>query len=140
MRGLLSSRRLWAGVVGLVAIAAVVTSVIFIRGTSAATPYQAHPITVKPVYQRLDAPTKQGNVSVFGCQTRTAPNPAGWCYGPQQIQNAYNITPLLNQGITGAGHTIVIVDAFQSPNHHAGPGALQHRLRSSCPNLHTDCP
>jgi subtilase family serine protease len=115
MRGLLTSRRLWAGIVGLVAIAAVLTSVIFIRGTSAAAPYQAHPITVKPVYQRLDAPTVQGNLTVFGCQKRTAPNPAGWCYGPQQIQNAYDITPLLNQGITGAGHTIVIVDAFQSP-------------------------
>ena len=48
MRGLLSSRRLWAGVVGVVAIAAVATSVIFIRGTSAATPFVAHPISVHP--------------------------------------------------------------------------------------------
>ncbi len=37
------------------------------------------------------------------------------CYQPAQIQNAYNITPLLNHGTNGAGRTIVIVDAFGSP-------------------------
>src|SRR5262249_58172149 len=37
------------------------------------------------------------------------------CYQAAQIQNAYNITPLLNRGINGAGRTIVIVDAFGSP-------------------------
>ncbi|WP_203920206.1 S53 family peptidase [Rugosimonospora africana] len=37
------------------------------------------------------------------------------CYQAAQIQNAYNITPLLNHGINGAGRTIVIVDAFGSP-------------------------
>jgi subtilase family serine protease len=115
MRGLLSSRRLWGGVAAVVAVVTIVASVLYVRGASAATPYQTHPINVHPVYQHLDDPSTQGNVTVFGCQTRTSPNPAGWCYGPQQIQNAYDITPILNQGITGAGHTIVIVDAFQSP-------------------------
>jgi subtilase family serine protease len=37
------------------------------------------------------------------------------CYSPEQIRTAYNITPLLGRGITGAGRTIVIVDAYQSP-------------------------
>ena len=37
------------------------------------------------------------------------------CYGPDQIRAAYDIQSVLNQGITGAGRTIVIVDAFQSP-------------------------
>ena len=37
------------------------------------------------------------------------------CYQPAQIQNAYNITPLLKRGINGAGRTIVIVDAYGSP-------------------------
>src|SRR5262249_2477550 len=37
------------------------------------------------------------------------------CYSPQQIQNAYDITPLLNAGFTGRGQTIIIVDAFGSP-------------------------
>ncbi len=46
------------------------------------------------------------------CQTQNAANR---CYTPQQIQKAYNIAPLLAAHTTGLGHTIVIVDAFQSP-------------------------
>jgi subtilase family serine protease len=42
--------------------------------------------------------------------TFTAP-----CYGPDQFQTAYNEQPLFNQGITGKGQTIVIVDSFGSP-------------------------
>jgi subtilase family serine protease len=37
------------------------------------------------------------------------------CYVPAQLQTAYNEQPLLNEGITGAGQTIVIVDSFGSP-------------------------
>ena len=37
------------------------------------------------------------------------------CYGPTQIQAAYNEGPLFRNGITGKGKTIVIVDAFGSP-------------------------
>ena len=37
------------------------------------------------------------------------------CYGPDQLQTAYNEQPLFNAGITGAGQTIVIVDSFGSP-------------------------
>ena len=43
-------------------------------------------------------------------QAFTAP-----CYGPDQLQTAYNEHPLFNAGITGAGQTIVIVDSFGSP-------------------------
>src|SRR4051812_26237054 len=53
----------------------------------------------------------------FSCQTS---NPAG-CYAPAQIQAAYDFAPLYARGITGAGRTIVIVDAFQSPT-------IQHDL------------
>lgn len=42
-------------------------------------------------------------------------NAQGRCYTPQQIQNAYNITPLYKSRTTGVGHTIVLIDAFQSP-------------------------
>ncbi len=48
----------------------------------------------------------------LSCQAQTATNR---CYTPQQIQRAYNIAPLLAAHTTGLGHTIVIVDAFQSP-------------------------
>ncbi len=46
------------------------------------------------------------------CQAQNAINR---CYTPGQIQRAYNIAPLLASRTTGLGHTIVIVDAFQSP-------------------------
>ncbi len=38
------------------------------------------------------------------------------CYSPQQIRNAYNIQPLLNAGITGKGHTVVLIDFATSPS------------------------
>jgi subtilase family serine protease len=37
------------------------------------------------------------------------------CYVPAQVQTAYDEQPLFNSGITGAGQTIAIVDAFGSP-------------------------
>ena len=37
------------------------------------------------------------------------------CYEPAQIQQAYNLPGLYNQGVTGKGATIVIVDSFGSP-------------------------
>ncbi len=49
---------------------------------------------------------------VFSCQL---PGAAPTCYSPSQILNAYNIQPLLDEGFTGQGKTIVIIDAFQSP-------------------------
>ncbi len=37
------------------------------------------------------------------------------CYEPAQIQQAYDLPPLYDKGIDGAGTTIVIVDSFGSP-------------------------
>ena len=37
------------------------------------------------------------------------------CYSPQEIRDAYNVTPLLNAGYTGKGQSIVIIDSFGSP-------------------------
>jgi subtilase family serine protease len=37
------------------------------------------------------------------------------CYSPQEIQNAYGLTALLNAGYTGDGQTIIIIDSFGSP-------------------------
>jgi len=50
----------------------------------------------------------------------TQPNPlrscqkTGICYGPDQIRQAYGFQSLLNKGVTGAGRTIVIIDAYGS--------------------------
>ncbi|MFJ5235119.1 S8 family serine peptidase [Kitasatospora sp. NPDC088391] len=43
------------------------------------------------------------------------------CYSPLQYRTAYNLNPLYQQGITGKGRTIVIVDSFGSPT-------IQHDL------------
>ena len=37
------------------------------------------------------------------------------CYGPGQIQQAYNLPVLFQHGVNGRGATIVIVDSFGSP-------------------------
>lgn len=37
------------------------------------------------------------------------------CYGAPQMEQAYDMRPLYNAGLTGRGKTIVIVDAFGSP-------------------------
>lgn len=37
------------------------------------------------------------------------------CFSPQQIRRAYNIQKLLKAGITGKGHTIVLIDGSTSP-------------------------
>jgi subtilase family serine protease len=46
--------------------------------------------------------------------TRPESGPGGGL-DPNQIRTAYNLGPLLHQGIDGAGQTIVIVDSFGSP-------------------------
>jgi subtilase family serine protease len=37
------------------------------------------------------------------------------CYGPGQLRRAYNLWPLYDEGITGKGQTIVIVESYGSP-------------------------
>jgi subtilase family serine protease len=37
------------------------------------------------------------------------------CLSPQQIQQAFNLQPLYDKGITGQGETIAIIDPFGSP-------------------------
>jgi subtilase family serine protease len=61
-------------------------------------------------YEPLTADEELGIVH-FSCQVTTPPT----CYGPDQIRGAYDIQPVLDSGVTGAGRTIVIIDAFQSP-------------------------
>lgn len=100
------------GAVLLTTAGLVVSGLIGAAPASAAAP-RAHRITVHP--EIFQAGAKAPNAT-FGCQTRPMDGSAGpRCYQPAQIQNAYNITPLLNHGINGAGRTIVIVDAYGSP-------------------------
>ncbi len=52
---------------------------------------------------------------LFTCQV-TGLNPGTTCYDPYQMRAAYGVDSLISQGYAGTGHTIVIIDAFQSPN------------------------
>ena len=53
--------------------------------------------------------------SLFSCQVLGL-SPSATCYDPYQMRHAYGVDTLINAGFNGAGKTIVIVDAFQSPN------------------------
>jgi subtilase family serine protease len=98
----------------LFAAAGLVVSGLTTAGpASAATAPTAHRITVYPQVSPAGA---QAPNATFGCQSRPMDGSQGpRCYQPSQLQNAYNVTPLLNHGINGAGRTIVIIDAFGSP-------------------------
>lgn len=50
---------------------------------------------------------------LFSCQVGLS---TGACYDPYQMRHAYNTDALINAGFDGRGKTIVIVDAYQSPN------------------------
>jgi subtilase family serine protease len=52
---------------------------------------------------------------LFTCQL-VGLSPGVTCYDPYQMRHAYQIDQLIAGGHDGTGHTIVIVDAFQSPN------------------------
>ena len=58
-----------------------------------------------PLVHKIGGPDRSGG---FSCQSATAPDP---CYGPAQIRAAYDIP----RNLTGAGRTIVIIDAFRDP-------------------------
>jgi len=113
MPGIKHPRRALAGALGIVAAAGIVGGAFYAHSAAtpakAASPFNAHPVTVKPQYQ--DAGTASGPNVTFGCQHRTVVP----CYVPQQIRTAYDIQPLLDQGTDGTGRTIVIIDAYQSP-------------------------
>jgi subtilase family serine protease len=55
--------------------------------------------------------------------TKAAIGIAVHCYSPEQVRRAYNVTPLLNAGLTGRGQTIVIVNSFGSPT-------IEHDLKA----------
>lgn len=70
----------------------------------------SHLVTVGP--NVIPASAISPDQVVFRCQVGLSPFV---CYNPAQMRHAYNVDTLINAGYTGAGRTIVIVDAFQSP-------------------------
>jgi subtilase family serine protease len=72
-------------------------------GTQKFNPHSA--LTIRPLWKYVQKVGRAG--AIPPCLTSTVPPR---CYSPQQIRRAYNIQPLLNAGITGQGHTVVLVD------------------------------
>ena len=65
--------------------------------------------------QAIPAVATGPTYGLFTCQV-VGLSPNATCYDPYQMRHAYNIDTLINAGFDGRGKTIVIVDAFQSPN------------------------
>ena len=65
--------------------------------------------------QAVQAAAASPDYGLFTCQV-VGLNPGTTCYDPYQMRHAYNIDTLVNAGLDGRGKTIVIVDAYQSPN------------------------
>ena len=114
----LANRRTYLGLVlALLGIALVLAAVAgSARGQHAALGgFKTPALGAHPKYAFIgDA---QPGQTVFECQTDTVGSAVDGnaCYGPGQIRTAYDINPLLNQGIDGSGRTIVIIDAYGSP-------------------------
>lgn len=87
---------------------------IFIAGSRAHHRSMAAPF-VQLGPQAIEASAPGPNYGLFTCQLAGL-SPGVTCYDPYQIRHAYGIDALINAGLTGKGKTIVIVDAYQSPN------------------------
>lgn len=81
-------------------------------GTSAQgiTPHTVQASSI--IHPKYTLAGKTTDATKFACQSASA---SPRCYTPQQIRKAYQTQSLINDGITGKGRTIVIVDAYQSP-------------------------
>jgi subtilase family serine protease len=95
----------------LVSGVALSTSILLSGGSAAIATVVSHAVS-NDITMKVPAGKPVGHV--FGCQTD--PTAVLVCYSPEQIQKAYGIDKLQSHGVTGAGRTIVIIDAFQNPS------------------------
>jgi subtilase family serine protease len=118
----------------LLAVAATALGVAVATAPAAqATAPVAHRIAVHPQIYRAGAPSDS---VTFNCQSRPLDGSQGpRCYQPAQVQRAYDVTPLLNAGVTGRGRTIVIVDAYGSPTITADLKAFDDTFGLPAPNF-----
>ncbi|MGO8948998.1 MAG: hypothetical protein ACLQUY_15395, partial [Ktedonobacterales bacterium] len=61
--------------------------------------------------------TANACLSSAGAQVRSSSGTGddSTTYTPQQFRDAYGITPLLNEGFTGKGQTVVVIESYGSP-------------------------
>jgi subtilase family serine protease len=106
-------------VAGLAAVALVGAQAAATAGSPASSPELKLPVPVPNVVGHVMARSTVTPLSTSDCLTQIGIH----CYSPLQYRVAYDLNPLYRSGITGAGRTIVIVDAFGSPT-------IQHDLEA----------
>jgi len=62
------------------------------------------------LHQFFPGPTPPSDVACRAMGSRIP------CYSPQEMRRAYGLTDLVNDGFTGKGQSIVIIDSFGSPS------------------------
>jgi subtilase family serine protease len=98
----------------IIAVLGLIISPVPKPGSVSVAPSTASPfLRIGP--QAIPAAAVSPNYGLFTCQV-VGLNPGTTCYDPYQIRHAYNVDSLIGAGFDGRGKTIVIVDAFQSPN------------------------
>jgi subtilase family serine protease len=100
------------GAAVLLATVALILTVLPTSGSSARAGSFVSP-ALKLGPQATPASVAGPGYGLFSCQVGLS---TGACYDPYQMRHAYNIDTLINAGFDGKGKTIVIIDAFQSPN------------------------
>lgn len=98
--------------------------------------------TVNPPHVEVNH-TSAAPFAIPFCQTNNpaVPTPGiSYCYAPSMIQGAYDYTPLYQQGIKGAGQTIVIVDAYGSPTIASDLKTFDLAFGLPDPDFHVICP
>ncbi|MQS15187.1 S8 family serine peptidase [Streptomyces kaniharaensis] len=104
--------------VGATALTAGTISVPAVGATTAAPSHNLAGVHVRPASAgHHNAEGRVAPLSTTQCVSQIGIH----CYSPLQYRTAYNLNPLYQQGITGKGRTIVIVDSFGSPT-------IQHDL------------
>lgn len=91
----------------------VIAALVGLSGLSRGKPKTTMAPFLKVGPRAIAAGVADPGYSLFGCQVGLA---VGACYDPYQVRHAYGIDKLISAGFDGHGKTIVIVDAFQSPN------------------------
>ncbi len=91
----------------LLAAGAAIAALAAIPASSLAVPLGVSGSDIRHAAQVYSAPPTTSQCLAGPAQIR--------CYGPTQYQKAYDMGPLYQQGFTGKGRTIVIVDSFGSP-------------------------
>ncbi|HEY0806590.1 MAG TPA: S53 family peptidase, partial [Pseudonocardiaceae bacterium] len=129
-----SRRRYMAALSGLAVVAA--TGLTGLTTAAATGGVMTPAIGAHPQYKVAGQVSANPAATTFSCQTTT---PAQ-CYGPTQIRAAYGVDKLGNAGLNGAGRTIVIVDAFQSPTIASDLATFDKLFGVSAPKLNIIAP